>query len=79
MRYLSEMRRAEQYAADELGWRNAEAVEARAAGRDERAVAVLIDPGVHSGGPGRFVIAYDEADRLATDAGEPTEFGFRGA
>lgn len=74
MRYLSEMQRAEAYAAEEMGWRNAEAVHARAAGRDGRAVAVLIDPGVHGGDP--FVLAFDEAGRLVTDAGRPRDFDF---
>lgn len=77
MRYLTEMNRAERYAVDELGWRNAEAVDARPAGRDGRSVAVLIDPGVDGGDP--FVVAIDERDEVATDAGVPAEFGFEGA
>lgn len=74
MRYLTQMNRAERYAADELGWRNAEAVDARPAGRDGRSVAVLIDPGVHGGDP--FVVAIDERDEIPTDAGLPEDFGW---
>lgn len=68
--------RAEQYARDEMGWPDAEAVDARATGRDGRAVAVLVDPGDDGGRP--FVVAFDEADRIATDAGDPADFGFEG-
>lgn len=74
MRYRSEMERAEKYAAEDLGWRNAEALDARAAGRDGRVVGVLIAPGLHGGDP--FVVAFDEAGRIATDAGDPAEFGW---
>lgn len=74
MRYATLKVRAERHAIDELGWPNAQAIEARGAGRDGRAVAVLVDPGVHGGDP--FVIAFDEWDEIATDAGLPAEFGW---
>lgn len=76
MRHATERDRAERYAAGELGWPDAEAIDARAAGRDGRSVAVLIDPGSDGGDP--FVIAVDERNEIATDAGDPADFGFEG-
>lgn len=75
MHHATEMNRAERYAVEEMGWRNAEAIDARAAGRDDRSVAALIDPGVE-GDDGRFVVAFDERGEIATDAGIPAEFGW---
>lgn len=69
------MGRAERYAADEMGWTNAEAVDARL-DPETNLDAVLIDPGARRGGPGRFVVAFDQWGRVATDAGAPDDFGW---
>lgn len=67
---------AARYARDELGWADARAVDAKPAGVDGRSVAVLISPHGDAD-PGRgFVIAFDEWDRIATDAGSPGDFGW---
>lgn len=60
---------AEEYARTQLGGRP-KAVEAKPAG-DGRSVAVLINDEGY-----RYVVAYDEANRLVTDAGLPEDFGW---